>query len=93
MAETHWEKQRILAKGQIVKRSGRWKYLVIGLIILAAMAYLLVTSVGARYYVTVEELLADEDMHGKTVRVRRSGWRAALRPGNQYAAFCRRQYS
>jgi cytochrome c-type biogenesis protein CcmE len=69
MVETHWEKDRILAKRKIVARSGRWKYLVIGVIILAAMAYLLVTSVGARYYVTVDELLDDGDMHGKTVRV------------------------
>lgn len=67
--ETAWEKKRIQAQGQIGKRSGRWKFLVVGLIILAAMGYLLITSVGARYYVTVDELLTDTTMHGKTARV------------------------
>ena len=69
MAETHWEKSSVAPKGTAVLRSGRWRFLVIGLAMLGVMGYLLINSVGARYYVTVEELLNDENMHDKTVRV------------------------
>ncbi len=72
MAEPQWEKDRLLPAGQkTVKRSGRWKFLLIGLVILGAMGYLLFSStlIGARYYVTVEDLLNDSNMVNKTVRV------------------------
>ena len=72
MAEIQWEKDNILPEQrQGMKRSGRWKFLVIGVAILVAMAYLLFTStlIGARYYVTVDNLLTDPSMLGKTVRV------------------------
>lgn len=72
MTETQWEKSSVLPEvRRSVKRSGRWKFLVVGLLILGAIAYLLYSSslIGARYYVTVENLLEDEEMLGKTVRV------------------------
>lgn len=72
MAEVHWQKETLLPEQRAaVKRSGRWKFMVAGIVLLGAMAYLLFSStlIGARYYVTVEELLNDTEMHGKTVRV------------------------
>ena len=72
MAEIQWEKDHILPEGRkTVVRSGRWKFLVIGVVILAAIGYLLFSStlIGARYYVTVEDLLDDSSMMNKTVRV------------------------
>jgi cytochrome c-type biogenesis protein CcmE len=72
MAELQWEKDQLLPEGRTtVKRSGRWKFLVIGVVILAAIGYLLFSStlIGARYYVTVEDMLNDSSMMNKTVRV------------------------
>jgi len=72
MAEIQWEKQNILPETRrAAKRSGRWKFMLAGIVILAAIAYLLFSStlIGARYYVTVDDLLGDPDMLGKTVRV------------------------
>jgi len=71
MTELQWEKSQVLPAQTRVKSGGRWKFLAIGVVILAAIGYLLFSStlIGARYYVTVDELLGDEAMHGKTVRV------------------------
>jgi cytochrome c-type biogenesis protein CcmE len=71
MAEVQWEKKNVLAEHKTVKRSGRWKFLIVGVVILGAIAYLLFNStlIGARYYVTVDDLLSDGDMLGKSVRV------------------------
>ena len=72
MAEIQWEKNRVLPETRrAAKRSGRWKFMLAGVVILAAIAYLLFSStlIGARYYVTVDDLLGDPDMLGKTVRV------------------------
>jgi cytochrome c-type biogenesis protein CcmE len=70
MAEIQWEKNA-LAERAVAKPSHRWKFLIAGLIILGAVAYLLFSStlIGARYYVTVQGLLNDSSMLGKTVRV------------------------
>jgi cytochrome c-type biogenesis protein CcmE len=69
MAEIQWEKTSVSPQATTARRSGRWKFLVIGLVMLIAMGYLLYNSVGARYYVTVDDLVNDQDMIGKTVRV------------------------
>ena len=73
MAEVQWEKQEILPDElrKTVKSSGRWKFLVVGVVIMGAIAYLLFsgTGIGARYYVTVDELVSNEDMLGKNARV------------------------
>ena len=71
MAE-QWEKDLLPPEDrQKVKRSGRWKFLVVGVVILGAISYLLFSStlIGARYYVTVDDLMTDQSMLGKTVRV------------------------
>lgn len=70
--EVQWEKPRATLNGNMpAKRSGRWRFMVLGLSLLGAIAYLLFngTGIGARYYVTVEELLNDEEMLDKNVRV------------------------
>ncbi len=73
MTEIQWEKDVILPPEahKSVKRSGRWKFLIVGVVILGAIGYLLFSStlIGARYYVTVDELVSDQSMLGKTVRV------------------------
>ncbi len=72
MAEMQWEKDVILPPGaRKAKRSGRWKFLVVGVVILGAIGYLLFSStlIGARYYMTVDELLTSDNITGKTIRV------------------------
>lgn len=70
MAQATWEKSSSQpAPGG--SSGGRLKFLVGGLLILAAVAYLIVsgTIAGSRYYITVDELLAKADYQGKNVRM------------------------
>ncbi len=72
MTEIQWEKSELLnEQRQAVKRSGRWKFMIVGVAMLGAIVYLMFsgTGIGARYYVTVDDLLTDEAMMGKKVRV------------------------
>ncbi|MBN1678851.1 MAG: cytochrome c maturation protein CcmE [Anaerolineae bacterium] len=71
MTDIQWEKNSVLAKRVKDHRRGRWKFLVAGVIILGAVAYLLFysTAIGARYYVTVDDLVNDPGMLGKQARV------------------------
>jgi cytochrome c-type biogenesis protein CcmE len=72
MSEIQWEKEKILPQQKLaVKRSGRWKFMVVGVVILGAIAYLMFNStlIGARYYVTVDDLISDANMLDKQVRV------------------------
>ncbi|HML23917.1 MAG TPA: cytochrome c maturation protein CcmE [Aggregatilinea sp.] len=70
MAEINWEKSSVLAKeGVKAKKSIRWQFLVVGVALLGVIAYLLISSAGARYYLTLDELVNDPSMLGKTVRV------------------------
>lgn len=72
MTDTQWQKSELLTEQrQAVKRSGRWKFMVLGVAMLGAIAYLMFsgTGIGARYYVTVDNLLTDGEMMGKKVRV------------------------
>ena len=68
MTGVEWEKPKILEKP---KRSERAKFLVAGMIILAAVLYLLVSGTlqGARYFITVAEVLQDTAYIGQTVRI------------------------
>lgn len=68
MTESNWEKPKNLEKP---KRSERVKFLTAGLIILGAVLYLLVSGTlqGARYFITVAELLGDAAYAGQTLRI------------------------
>ena len=68
MTQSNWEKPKNLDKP---KRSERAKFLAAGLIILSAVLYLLVSGTlqGARYFITVDEVLQDAAYLGQTVRI------------------------
>lgn len=70
MAQATWEKPAVSTERP--KRSGgRFKFLIGGALILAAVIYLVVsgTMAGARYFITIDELIANPDYVGKTVRI------------------------
>ncbi len=71
MAEATWEKPQHVAKPVTRVGGGRWKFLVGGLLILAAVTYLIIssTTAGARYFITVEELKNDSQYVSKTIRI------------------------
>jgi cytochrome c-type biogenesis protein CcmE len=72
MAEATWEKspETVKIAKRSYLRSGRARYLFIGLVLLGVVAYLLYTGMGTgRYYMTVEEMLSDPDNVGKNIRV------------------------
>lgn len=71
---TTWEKgavsvppRRAVSAGQ----AGRLKFLIGGLLILGAVGYLIVsgTLTGARFFISVDELLSKPDYVGQTVRI------------------------
>ena len=72
MAQATWEKSvessthRMLSKG-----SDRWKFMVGGLLILGVAIYLIVANTvgGARYFITVDELVSNPSYIGETVRI------------------------
>jgi cytochrome c-type biogenesis protein CcmE len=70
--ESTWEKMPI-DEGQSVSRSSseRLKFMVGGVIALAAIAYLILsgTATGARYFITIDEVLANPEYVGQTVRI------------------------
>ena len=73
MAQATWEKSSAAAD-QLRRRStntNRLKFLIGGLLILAAVVYLVIsgTASGARFFITVDELLADPAYVGQTVRI------------------------
>ncbi|MEP7290521.1 MAG: cytochrome c maturation protein CcmE [Chloroflexota bacterium] len=70
MAQAAWEKP-IAAQIAPRKRSERWKFLVGGALILAAVAYLVIsgTVTGAQYFITVDDLLGNPAYMGQTVRI------------------------
>ena len=68
MAEISWAKPTHLRKP---KRSERLKFLIGGVMVLASIMYLLVSGTlqGARYFITVDDMLNDSAYLGKTVRL------------------------
>ncbi len=68
--ENTWEKPRIPAATQ-KSRAEYVKFLVGGVLMLAAVVYLIVsgTTNGAQYFITIDELLTNPDYVGKTVRM------------------------
>ncbi len=71
MAELTWEKPKQLEKQSGSLGGERLKFLIGGGLILAAVLYLLVSGTlqGARFFITVEEVLRDASYRGQTVRV------------------------
>lgn len=72
MAQATWEKTGAFAGERVTaKRGGRLKFLVGGLLILGAVAYLIVsgTLAGAQYFISVDDLTSDPTYAGQTVRV------------------------
>lgn len=68
MAEFSWEKPKNVAK----QKSGeRVKFLTAGVIILIAVLYLLISGTlqGARYFITVADILSEPANLGRTVRI------------------------
>jgi len=70
MAQVAWEKS---IAAQPPKRAGsdRWKYLIGGVLILGAVAYLIITGTlsGASYFITVDQLMNDPAYVGHSVRL------------------------
>ncbi|HEX2908396.1 MAG TPA: cytochrome c maturation protein CcmE [Phototrophicaceae bacterium] len=68
MAEATWEKPAVPATKA---NTGRLKFLIGGVLILAAVIYLIVsgTAAGARYFITVDELLQNPEYLGKSVKI------------------------
>ena len=71
MAEATWEKPSSTGQPIAKKKNDRWKFLVGGALILVAVVYLIASGMlaGARYYITVDDLVSKPDYVGKTVRV------------------------
>ena len=67
MTEVGWRKPKHPKK----KRSERLKFVSAGVMILVAVLYLLISGTlqGARYFITVRELLDDASYHGRAVRI------------------------
>ena len=67
---SNWEKTPELAE-QIRPRSGQRRvYLFAGFAMIAIVGYLIVSGFGSRYYMTVDELMADPDQYlGKNVHL------------------------
>jgi cytochrome c-type biogenesis protein CcmE len=69
MAELSWEK----ASQQLAKSNAtdRYKFVIGGVLLLAAVVYLIVsgTSTGARYFITVDDLMGNNEYVGQTVRI------------------------
>ena len=73
MAQATWEKSNAAAQQlqRSSSKSNRLKFLIGGVLILAAVGYLVIsgTVAGARYFMTVDELLSDPAYVGQTVRI------------------------
>lgn len=77
MTDLAWEKSDVVGLGdEKPKRSpsnntDRTKFILGGVIMLAAIAYLILTGTasGARYFITVDEVVGDPEYIGQTVRI------------------------
>jgi cytochrome c-type biogenesis protein CcmE len=70
MTNTTWEKTPELAELTRPRNKQRYFYLAAFVGLVAVVAYLVVMGLGgARYYMTIDELVSDEDNIGKSVRV------------------------
>lgn len=71
MVQATWEKKPQAEKPKTGLKPNNFKFILGGLIMLGAVAYLIFsgTATGARYFITVEEVNANADYVGKTVRI------------------------
>ena len=71
MADITWEKLETNTVNPTKNRGDRLKFMIGGILILAAVGYLVVmgTTSGAQYFITVDELLSDPSYAGQTVRI------------------------
>lgn len=72
MAQATWEKGASAEALRVARKPGdRRKFFLGGLLILAAIIYLIVsgTMAGAQYYMTVDDLLKNPEYVGQTVRI------------------------
>lgn len=71
MAQATWEKSAATPAAPSLARNGRWKFIVGGVLILGAVVFLIASGMatGARFYVTVDEVVNDTAYAGQIVRV------------------------
>ena len=71
MAQAAWEKPIVAPQSLAPVNKGRLKFMIGGLLILAAVGYLIVsgTLTGAQYFMTVDDLVNNPAYVGKTVRI------------------------
>lgn len=71
MTEIIWEKPVVAEKKKNKSVGGRWKFLLGGVLMLGAVLYLVLsgTMVGARYFISVSNLLDSPAYVGQTVRI------------------------
>ncbi len=72
MAQTTWEKATAPESASITRaRGGRWKLIIGGIAILGAVVYLIIsgTTSGARYFISIHDLLGTTKYAGQTVRI------------------------
>lgn len=71
MTDRTWEKSADKRKNDAAINSERWKFLLGGFLILAAVGYLVLsgTIAGARYFIGVNDILTNPEYVGQTVRL------------------------
>lgn len=73
MTHTTWEKVEPTENlsPQAKRTTVQWKFILGGAVLLGAIAFLIIsqTTLGAQYYITVEDLLASNKYVGQTVRL------------------------
>ena len=71
MAEMSWQKPASAVPSGRAFGGERLKFLIGGLLLLAAVVYLIVSSTvgGAQYFISVEEIVNNPDYVGQTVRI------------------------
>ena len=70
MAQATWEKPKV-GKSASPQGSNRLQFILAGLVLLGAVAYLIIsgTATGARFFLTVDEIVTNPDYVGQTVRI------------------------
>lgn len=73
MTHTTWEKAEVIqsTSPQAKRATVQWRFIIGGAVLLGAIAFLIIsqTTLGAQYYITVEDLLTSNKYVGQTVRL------------------------